>query len=372
MYFKIAVIGCTTLAWLFCISGHASTSKLRKRAIEGVNDLRNLSAFRAVKEAAWDEMRHRRYYSALKKLKYHQQLQPKDVEAYYLEGECLAKLERWKDAYIAYHKAFYLSGKKRYQDLMFEMKAKAGKPVVKEKPWYLKIKDPNEKKIETPKPQAELPVTPKMRGSYLQLSRMRMLQSLLDRYESIHGSMTVFDLKSLLKDKVTSRPVDISELGKITLKNSKIHSENFGTVEEIRSSMQFFTEAVSMASKKNTSGAIRSLESNQDKLIRSEAEYLISLYRQEGRVEDELSYREKLSKKFPDYTSNLLFLADHHYENGRNNTALEYYQKIVNLRSDNSRIRRRIRQLKSGGTFKLREVLNGQRRTLLQKEDAEK
>tara|TARA_Y100000589_G_scaffold296328_1_gene303400 strand:+ start:813 stop:1931 length:1119 start_codon:yes stop_codon:yes gene_type:complete len=365
MYLKIAIFGFTTLTWLFCISTQASTSKLRKRALEGVKDLRNLSAFRAVKEAAWDEMRHKRYYSALKKLKYHQQLQPKDVEAYYLEGVCLSRLERWKDAYIAYHKAYYLSGKQRYRDLMFEMKAKAGKPVVREKPWYLKIKDPNEKKVETPELKVEIPVATKMRGSYLQLSRMRMLQSLLDRYESVYGPMEVFNLDSLLKDKVTSRPINIKELGKITLKNSKIHSENFGTIDEIRSSMQFFMDAVSMASKNNTSDAIRSLEKNQDKLIRSEAEYLISLYRQEDRTEDELAYRKKLAERFPAYTSNLLVLADYHYENGRNQKALEYYQKIIDLKSDNSMIRRRIRQLKAGGTFRLREILKGQRKTLL-------
>jgi len=369
MYIKIALIG-STLAWLFCFSNQANTSKLRSRALEGVRDLRKLSSFRAVKEAAWDEMRQNRYYSALKKLKYHQQLQPKDVEAYYLEGECLAKLERWKDAYIAYHKAFYLSGVKRYQRLMFQMKAKAGKPIKKEKPWYLKIKDPSQKIVETPKPKEEQLKPAKKRGSYLQLSRMRMLQSLVDRYESLNGPMLEFNLDSLLKDQVTTRSVNISELGKISLKNSKIHSENYGTVEEIRSSMKFFIDAVSMASKKNTSGAIRSLEANQDKLIRSEAEYLISLYRQEGLFEQEVKYREKISLKFPEYSSNLLFLADHYYENGLNQKALNYYQKILKLKSGNSSVRSRIKQLKAGGTFKLREVLKSQRQNLLEKEDS--
>ena len=369
MYYKIALIG-TVIAWLFCFSPQANTSKLRTRALEGVRDLRDLSSFRAVKEAAWDEMRQNRYYSALKKLKYHQQLQPTDIEGYYLEGQCLAKLERWKDAYIAYHKAFYLSGAKKYQDLMFQMKAKAGNPVKKEKPWYLKIEDPNQKNVEKPEPQKE-PLNPaKKRGSYLQLSRMRMLQSLLDRYESVYGPMLEFNLDSLLKDKVTTRSVDISELGKITLKNSKIHSENFGTTEEIQNSMKFFMDAVSLASKKNTSGAIRSLEANQDKLIRSEAEYLISLYRQEGRIKDEVQYREKISLKFPKYSSNLLFLADYYYQNGRNRKALKYYQKILKLGSNNSSIRSRIKQIEAGGTFKLREVLKNQRRNLLDRENS--
>ena len=54
-------------------------------------------------------------------------------------------------------------------------------------------------------------------------------------------------------------------------------------------------DAVSLASKKNTSGAIKLLEANQDKLIRSEAEYLISLYRKEGRIKDEVS---SIARKF--------------------------------------------------------------------------
>lgn len=369
MYKRIALRG-LILAWLFCFSNEANTSKLRKRALEGVRDLRNLSSYRAVKEAAWDEMRQNRYYSALTKLKYHQQLQPKDVEAYYLEGECLAKLERWKEAYIAYHKAFYLSGEQKYQRLMIKMKVKAGKPIKKEKPWYLKIKDPNEKVVEAPKPKPEALKSAKKRGSYLQLSRMRMLQSLLDRYESLNGQMLEFNLDSLLKDKVTTRSVDISELGKITLVNSRIHSENFGTVEEIRNSMKFFMDAVSLASNKNTSQAIKLLEANQDKLIRSEAEYLISLYRKEGRIDDELDYRQEISNKFPNYSSNLLFLADYYYEKGLNQKALTYYQRILKLKSGNSNVKSRIKQLQSGGTFRLREVLQKQRRNLLENENS--
>ena len=47
----------------------ANTDKLRKRALEGLSELRGLSSYKAIKEAAWDEMRQQRYYSALKKLK---------------------------------------------------------------------------------------------------------------------------------------------------------------------------------------------------------------------------------------------------------------------------------------------------------------
>ena len=50
---------------------------------------------------------------------------------------------------------------------------------------------------------------------------MRMLQSLLDRYESVYGPMLEFNLDSLLKDKVTTRSVDISELVKLHSKTQK-------------------------------------------------------------------------------------------------------------------------------------------------------
>lgn len=353
---------------VLCSSTHSNTTNLRKRALEGLADLRELSAYRAVKEAAWDEMRQQRYYSALKKLKYHQQLQPRDVEAYYLEGECLTRLERWKDAYIAFHKAFYLSGEKRYQDLMFKMKAKAGKPVVKEEPWYLKIKDPNEKVETPPAPVVQTPEVPIRRGSYLELSRMRMLQSLVDRYESKYGKITDFNLNSILEEKVTTRPVDVTELGKITIVDGQIRSENFGTVKDIRDSMKFFSEAVSMASEKNITGAIRALEASQDKLIISEAEYLIGLYREQQRLQDELAFRESLVKKYPEYYSNILFLADYYYENGANAKALQYYQKISNGNASNSNVIRRIKQLQAGGTHELRRLLDTQRENLLRKE----
>ena len=99
------------------LSNEATPQNYAREALEGVRDLRNHVVIPCGKRGGWDEMRQNRYYSALTKLKYHQQLQPKDVEAYYLEGECLAKLERWKDAYIAYHKAFTLVVNKNIKGL---------------------------------------------------------------------------------------------------------------------------------------------------------------------------------------------------------------------------------------------------------------
>lgn len=370
-----SVIRLSILFLLMCLTKavtFSNTYKLRNRALEGLSDLRGLSSYRAIKEAAWDEMRQRRYYSALKKLKYHQQLQPRDVEAYYLEGECLTKLERWKDAYIAYHKAYFLTGDRRYQDLMIKTKEKAGKPVVQEKPWYLKIKDPNEK--ETVSIVKELPKIPvaKQRGSYLQLSRMRMLQSLVDRYQSKYGKIEEFKLDSILKQRVTTRPIDVSELGKVTLVNGLVFSEIYGSVSDIRDSMKFFSEAVALVSSKNTTGAIVLLESNQDKLLLSEAEYLISLYRLQNRINDEITYRETLVEKFPDYYSNLLFLADYYYDKGSNQKALSYYEKIVESKFSNNDLRRRVKQLRAGGTKNLKSLLESQRRELLKKENESK
>lgn len=356
------------LMFLLEASVFANTDKLRKRALEGLSELRGLSSYKAIKEAAWDEMRQQRYYSALKKLKYHQQLQPRDVEAYYLEGECLTRLERWKDAYIAFHKAYFLTGDRRYQNLMNQVKEKAGKPIVKEKPWYLKIKDPNEKKEVPVAEEPKKPPIMKRRGSYLQLSQMRMLQSLVDRYQSKYGKIGEFKLDSILAQKVTTRPIDIQELGDITLIDGLVYSENYGSVREIRESMKFFSEAVASVSNKSTTDAIRLLELNRDKLLLSEAEYLINLYRMQNRLNDELVYRETLVDKFPDYYSNILFLADHYYDKGLNSKALSYYEKIVESKYSNKDLRRRVRQLRAGGTQKLKNLLEFQRQELLKKE----
>lgn len=332
---------------------------MRRRVLEGEKLIAE-HKYVTVIDAVRDELELGKFYSALTKVKYHQKHQPRDPQGYYLEGEILAQLERWKDAYIAFNKGYYLTKSAAFKKRMEDMK-KASKKGSLDLP---KIESGESLALKEEIPEASEPEEEKVertRGSFLALSRMRMVQSLLNRYESQYGKMETFDAKSLLKDKVTTREVNLEQLGELSLEDGVLKSSKYGTIEEIETDLKKMQDAIKADRDGESEKALEVVQAIS-KPNREEMDFKIILLEKLGRSKEAWQAREELVEKFNPPSSFVWHVAQHYYKLGDNKKAKKYLQKVIDANSPyKSSAKEQLAILNRGGTSRLRQLLDKQR-----------
>lgn len=344
----------------------ADVSSLRERTREGLRKVRSYVP-QSIIEAALSDMQSGQLPSALRKLKYHQRLNPRDPEGYFLEGELFAKIEKYRDAYIAYHKAYFLTGSSEIRQKMEDMKVKGG--VVEsqdddegrsnqsnssEEPSGKKGSD---EKVSDEKVEEESfePAA----GNFLILGKLRALDSLIKRYEARNGSPPVdLNLASLQAGDVTTAKLDLSDLGDLKIKDGKVFSSVFGTVADQEASLKLYKQAIAQDASGATSESIRILEvKGEERLTKQELNFLIRMTQKMGDTEKSLIWRQVMAKRFPNNHSNLFILANYHFRKGQHAEALEFFELIA---AGNSSLKKeseaKIGLIRRGGSYRLQEV----------------
>jgi tetratricopeptide (TPR) repeat protein len=363
------------LGWMgFFVLSSATVvaSDVRGRTLEGLKKIHSYEP-QSVIELAHREIENGNFLSALRKLHLHQRFQPEDPEGWFLEAEVLVRLDKLRGAYLAYRKAYALTGLTQIRDKMEALESKLKKSSkALEKP---RAKRSQSKSGDLPKGDEknssrtlESKPEPLSRGGFLILSKLRTLDSLLKRYIGLKGEMKSFDLRALLAGSVTTRPVSIVGLGEMTLVTDHVRSSLFGTAPEQAKFLEFFRKAITLAAKGETTQAIALLEKNKETMIREEFEFLIRLYNQVGLEGQAILLRIELAKKFPKDSRNLLTLARHFFQQGDSSKALHYYERLMRLDSNYKfEAESQADLIRAGGSFRLKEVFELQRKELFQK-----
>lgn len=362
--------GLYLISFLF-LSGisFGDTNSLREKTREGLRKIRSYVP-QSIIEAAHLDMQRGRMSSALRKLKYHQRLNPRDPEGYFLEGELFALTEKYREAYIAYHKAYYLTGSDLFREKMEEMKLKGGVSVSDgdEKGDISSQKDSSAAKQEESKEETAAPAeefNPR-KGSFIILSKLRTLNSLLKRYQSVHGELPKeFKLESLLEGNITTRALDISELGEVSIKDEKIFSSVYGTVQDQEGALKKYRDAISMEASGDLTGTLALLEGEIEKLSEEELDFLIRVAQRAGNTDKSLELRQIMAKKFPDHYANLFVLANYYFRRGEHQEALEYFGLLAQGNSNfKDEAQEKINLIRGGGSYRLREVFERQKEEL--------
>ena len=359
------------LVALVLFSSLTDSGDVRKRTLEGLDKIHSYQAQSIIK-IAHREVERGNDLSALRKLRMHQRLQPKDPEGWFLEGEVLVRLEKFREAYRAYAKAYSLTGWRRIRQKMEALETRLQGSKISENQDSEESKRISDKADdEKPDPGPVAAPEPKRlkRGGFLVLSRLRTLDSLLKRHNKLQDEMKTFDLKSLLQGAVTTRPVSVEGLGEMSIQTGHVRSSIFGTAADQAESLKFFREAISLAAKDEEKEAISVLQKNQKILIREEFEFLIRLFERSKQREKAILLRVNFAKKYPKDGRNLLILARHFFEQGDSSRALHYYERLkfsgsvykveANRQSD---------LIRAGGSHRLKKLMEAQRKELFSKE----
>ncbi len=344
---------------------YGDTSKLRERTREGLKKIRSYVP-QSILEAAHQDIERGQLTSAIRKLRYHQRLNPRDPEGYFLEGEAFALGEKYKEAYVAYHKAYFLTGSPELREKMEDMKRLGGAGVAEDEGEEPQQDAAPVKEDSQPETKPVTPVSAPKRGSFLILSKLRTLDSLIRRYKARKGTYpSEFDLDSLMEGKVTTTSVDVSELGKLEIKDEGVISSVYGTVKDQESSLETFKKAIALEASGDLTSAINLLESDVGDLSRNELDFLVRMTQRAGDTDKSLEMRKKMAVRFPNHYSNIFVLANYYFRRGDHKRSLEYFE-ILSEGTSSYRLaaEEKVRFLKQGGSYRLQEVFQKQREAL--------
>lgn len=333
---------------------HPNLSKTRARINSGISKVGKLN-LSSIMIWAKKDYRSGYYQESLQKLRYHMAEAPYDPEPWFLQGLIFERLKKYKNAYLSYQRSYSL---KKSDRVLNRMKAMLAKRPKKKKPTQLKAKAKETPKIAEAikKSIAIVPVTYAKR-SYTAFKALEALQTQAKVYAARKGSFVGFSLESVKGLKLTTRKLDFSFLGEISIKGEDVHSSIYETSAIQKESLKAYLSALNLSKEKKYKEASAVLEVLAE-LSNEEFLYLIDMYRRLKLEKSEIDLRIKVAKLGIFDSANYYWLAEYFYKKGDHTLAKKYY---LPLNFDGSPyyslVQYKLKLIKQGGSHKLREYM---------------
>ncbi|MCO4782377.1 MAG: hypothetical protein KC646_08630 [Candidatus Cloacimonetes bacterium] len=351
--FIFVVIMSSVAVICYASDPHPNLSKTRARINSGISRVGELNLSSIMIWAKKDYQKGY-YKESLQKLRYHMAEAPYDPEPWFLQGLIFERLKKYKNAYLSYQRCFSLSKSERALGKMKEMLAKRPK---KKKKTQL---EPKPVAIETSKittGEAVVEIKSFAKRAYAAYKALETLQTQARVFEARKGSLAGFSLASVKELKLSTRQMDFSFLGEVTIKGQEVNSSIYQTATIQKESLKPYLSALNLAKKGKFKEAASVLE-KLEKVSNEEFLYLIDMYRRLKEEKKEVDFRIKIADSGIKDSGNSYWLAEYFYKNGNHKLAKKYYNDLNSKDSPYyNLVQYKLKIIKEGGSHKLREFM---------------